>query len=195
MKKTGILFFIISLSYFSCKQDSNDQAEKNNRVEKDTTTYFQVSEYVRSQIEEVSSTPYFIYKIDISNNKKDSTPINTAIFKEVSNQFLKPDINDPELKKYYAENIFHDQTTKSLTISYATTNKELEVQNIEVLLDEDGETVKRLFMRKFFNYPDSTVIEQLSWKTGERLQINRLVQMPDKKEVSHQTIVVWNAKS
>ncbi|MDB5247356.1 MAG: hypothetical protein JWQ40_1750 [Segetibacter sp.] len=194
MKKSSILLLIVPLFYFSCKETKKETGESKPAVN-DTTTFFQVSQFVKSQIDEVNKTPYYIYKIDITNDKRDSIPIDVSAFKEISNQFVKPDINDPALKKFYVENIFHDQTTKSFTISYTTTNKELEVQNVEVLLDEDGETVKRVFMRKFFNYSDSTALEQLSWKTNESFMVNRLVQMPDKKEISHQTIVVWNEKS
>lgn len=193
--KNASIFFLITFAFcYSCRQNENKintgQNEKN-----DTAKFFQIAEYIKTEIAEVNKTPYFIYKITINNGKRDSTAINTAVFNQVAEQFLKPDINDKELKKYYIENIFHDQTTKSFTISYTTTNKQLEIQNIEVLLQEDGETVKRLFIRKFFNYPDSSAIEQLSWKPGEKFQINRLVQKPNNKEDSYQTDVVWNEKS
>jgi hypothetical protein len=122
-------------------------------------------------------------------------PINTLKYVQLANQFTTPDINDPNLKRHYIENIFHDQTTKTFTISYTTPNKDLEIQNIEILLQEDGQTVKRIFIRKFLNYSDSSGIEQLSWKAAERFQINRLVQRKDEKENSQQTIVVWNEKS
>lgn len=194
MKKPGIFFLIPFLLYYSCGENENHT--NTGKVSKnDTAKFFQVAQYIRTEIAEVNKTPYFIYKINITDGKRDSTPINTGVFNEAAARFLQPDINDKELKKYYTENIFHDQTTKSFTISYTTDNKQLEIQNIEVLLQEDGETVKRLFIRKFFNYSDSSAIEQLSWKSGERFQINRLVQKANNKENSYQTDVVWNEKS
>jgi hypothetical protein len=193
MKKAPFAILIFSVFYFSCNQNNKPTAEDN--VDSDTTTFFQVSQYIKAEIKEVNQTPYFIYKIDIKDNKRDSTAINTATFNDLAKQFYSPDINDPKFKKYYKENVFHDQTTKSFTISYAATNKELEVQNVEVLLEEDGKTVKRVFIRKFSNYSDSSVIEQLSWKPKLSFQINRLVQYQDNKEASLQTIVVWNEKT
>ena len=194
MKKVAIGFLIISIFNLACKQNESKVAENGTNTT-DSTEFFHVSQYIKSQIEEVDKTPYYIYRIGIVDEKKDSSSINTAIFKQLSEQFLKPDINDPSIKKSYTENIFHDQTTKSFTISYSTANPELGIKNIEVLLQEDGQTVKRVFIRKFINYTDSTAIEQLSWKAGERFNINRLVQMPDKSEIERQTIVVWNEKS
>lgn len=184
----------LSVFYFSCK--SNKTAENKDQTKgADTTKFFQLSQYFKSEIAAVNKTPFFIYKIDIINNKRDSTAITTSIFNHISSQFYKPDINDPQLKKYYKENIFFDETTKTFTISYSTENKELEIQNIDVLLQEDGETVKRIFIRKYYNYTDSSALEQLSWKTGESFQINRAIQKADNKEDTYQTMVVWDEKS
>lgn len=181
------------LLYYSCSQNEN-HIDRGQALKNDTAKFFQITQYIKTEIAEVNKTPYFIYKIDITNGKRDSTAINTAVFNQVAARFLQPDINNKELKKYYTENIFHDQTTKSFTISYTTKDKRLEIQNIEVLLQEDGETVKRVFIRKFFNYSDSSAIEQLSWKSGEKFQINRIVQKPDNKENSYQTDVIWNER-
>jgi hypothetical protein len=192
MRLLSFIIVLFALTFTSCKNNQDKASSK--AVEKDTTKFFQLTEYLQSQIKEVNATPFFIYKLDILNNNQDSTPINTSIFNQVSSQFLSPDINDEKIKHYYTESIFEDQTTKSFTISYSTTNKELELQNVDVLLDEDGQTVKRILLRKYHNYPDSSAIEQLSWKPGESFQVNRSVQKSGNTGTSHQTIVVWNKK-
>lgn len=178
-------------------QSCNSKSTTSNDIVyvEDSTKFYQVNQFIKSQIDEVNKTPYFIYKITLdSKNNQDSSVLSVAEFNTLANQFLKTDISDPSLKKYYKENIFHDQTTKSITISYTTTNKSLEVQNIDVLLMEDGETLKRIFVRKFYDYNDSSAIEQLSWKPTESFQINRLVLLADNKETSSQTFVIWNEK-
>lgn len=196
MKNISVVLTLFAFIYASCKSNPNNGSNGSNKTDKtDTTKFFQVSQYLQSQIKEVNATPFFIYKIDIINDNRDSAPINTTVFNRLSQQFLKPDINDEEIKHFYKENIFEDQTTKGFTISYSTTNKELELQNVEILLAEDGQTVKRLFLRKFYNYPDSSAIEQLSWKPGESFQVNRSVQKAGNSETSRQTMVVWNKKT
>lgn len=192
MRYCSLVFILFVFLFTSCKNNPNNASTKTDKS--DTTRFFQVGQYLQSQIKQVNNTPFFIYKIDIVNNSKDSTPINTTIFNQLSQQFLKPDINDEEIKHYYKESIFEDQTTKGFTISYSTMNKQLQLQNVEILLDQDGQTVKRLFLRKFYNYPDSSAIEQLSWKPGESFQVNRSVQKPGNGESLRQTIVVWNKK-
>ena len=193
MKSYYFIIGLFSLLSICCKRNANkDNSEVNKN---DTIQFFQIKQYLQGQIKEVNDVPYFIYRIDNINNKADSSAINTAIFNQIAHQFLAPDINDSKIKKYYTENIFEDQTTKGFTISYSTTNKELELQNADILLSEDGQTVKRIFIRKFHNYPDSSAIEQLSWKPGESFQINRSVQKASGAETLYQTRVVWNSKS
>ncbi|MBA4139392.1 MAG: hypothetical protein H0X70_02645 [Segetibacter sp.] len=191
--KNSVLLLIIFFVILGCKQKAG--SSKPVAQAEDTTHFFQVSQYIKQQIEDVKKTPYYIYRIDIKNGIKDSMPINTPKFTQLASRFTTVDINDPKHKRDYIENIFHDQTTKTFTISYTTLNKDLEIQNIEILLQEDGQTVKRIFIRKFLNYSDNSVIEQLSWKAAESFQINRLVQTKNEKENSQQTMVVWNEKS
>jgi len=114
MKTTVLVFIAMCMAGTSCIRRPGD--DKNKEKGKDTLRYFQVNQYLQSQIKEVNATPFFIYKIDIVNSKKDSTPINTAIFNQISKQFLEPDINEDKIKKYYIENIFEDRTTNSFTI-------------------------------------------------------------------------------
>lgn len=189
MKQYVISLIIVFSFYISCKPKAPAD-EKETIV--DTSKFFQVSQYINSQIEEVKKVPYYIYKLDIVNGKQDSSVINNTTFGQLAAQFLKPDINDEKLKPNYKESIFEDQTTASVTFNYSAKDKDLELQNVDVILASDRETVKRLMMRKYYNYKDSSVIEQLSWKTGERFIINRAVQLPDNVEVQKQTIVVWN---
>jgi hypothetical protein len=176
---------------YSCKDKPTSKVETSNKGSNDSTQFFQVSQYIQSQINEVNKTPYFIYKLEVSGNNKDSLALDNNRFNELAKQFLQPDINDPSIKKYYTESVFFDETTKTFTISYTATNKELPVQNIEVLLLEDGKTVKRIFIRKFYNYTDSSAIEQLSWKPNASFQVMRLLQTSGKNETSRQTTVVW----
>ncbi len=186
------LLGILSFLFFSCKSGSDNTPTKYNN---DTINFFQIRQFIQSQINEVNKTPYYIYKIEIINGKQDSTAINTAIFNQFASTFLSTDINDKNLKPYYKESTFEDQSTKSFTINYSTLNKELELQNLDIILDEDGKNVKRILARKFISYKDSSVIEQLSWKPGERLMINKSVLTVGNNEIQRQIIIVWNEKS
>ena len=192
MGKIGCVAILFTMFYWSCRTNvSNDSTKTNTN---DTVKFFQVKQFFQSQIRDVNATPFFIYKVEIIDGIKDSTHINNPTLNEIAKQYLNPDINDEQLKPSYTESIFEDQTTKGFTINYSTKNKELELQSVDILLSEDGQTVKRIFLRKYYNYPDSSAIEQLSWKPGESFQVNRSVQKQNANEILHQTTVVWNKK-
>lgn len=193
MKKLLALIPLFILTLFACRQKTNEQ--KQEIVTPDTTSFFHVNQFIEGEIAEVNKTPYFIFKKTITNDRKDSTPINSAQFTNLAQPFLTANISQPPLKQHYKESIFFDETTRNYAISYTASKKDLQVQLVDVLLDEDAESVKRIFIRKFYNYPDSSVIEQLSWKTGQSFQINRLVQIAGDKEKSYQTNVVWGTAS
>ena len=188
-----IPFFIFAFGFIiiGCKRKSGNATKESI----DTSHFFQTAVIFGKDIKELETTPYFIYKIDIVNDRKDSTAINTPVFKQLAERFMKPDITSQKLKPQYKESIFEDKTTGGFNINYSTLNKDLEVQSINILLKEDGETVKNIFIRKFYTYTDSSAIEQMTWKPNERFQIIRSVQKKDGTENNYQTLVVWNEKN
>lgn len=193
MNKLFLSAVIFILLISGCKQTGNTGKGTSTGV--DTAKYFQVPAFIEKDIKEVNTTPFFMYKIETAGDRRDSAAIDKNQFNHLSSTFTKTDLNNEDIKQYYTESIFEDRTTKTFTINYSTTNKDLEVQNVDVLLKEDGQTVKRIMIRKFYNYTDSTAIEQLSWKPGESFQVVRSVQKADNTESIKQTMVVWNAKS
>lgn len=189
--KTCIVALVCTVvSFTACKGKADKSAESNDKA--DSTKFFETSVIINKDINEVDSTAFFIYKIVTMNGLRDSVVIDKAEFKNLANFFLEPDITVPPLKLQYKENIFEDQTTGGFTINYTANNKDLEIQSIDVLLKDDGKTVKNIFMRKFYSYPDSSAIEQLVWKPGYRFQIIRSVLAKEQKEKNQQILVVWN---
>ncbi len=187
-----IIFLAIGLIFLSCKGRKGEKSE-NDKI--DSTSFFEVSQYLKTQVADVLKTPYYIFEKNTHNNQTDSFAITSQQFANIARKFITPDINEPGLKKEYTEAVFLDQTTKTYTLSYSTKNKDLEIQSIDVLLKEDGSTIKRIFIRKFFNYSnDSSAIEQLNWVPNEQFQVSRLVQMSGKPDRETRTMIAWNAK-
>ena len=185
------LLFITILSCKSKKDNSSTLPEQSNP--NDTTTFFDVKGFFESEIKDVSTTPYFIYKTTRKDEgTKDSMPINNKQFVQLAQQFLESDITGKDIKHYYKENIFRDLSTKSITFNYSTTNKALDVQNIDVLLDEETNKVKFIFIRADKAYGDSTVITQLNWNKGKSFLINKSIIKSDGAKHSIQQYVNWD---
>jgi hypothetical protein len=188
-----LMLYAVVIALAACKNKKATSTEQDNK-QGDTARFFQVNQFINQQLSDIAKTPYYVYKIQQHNGVRDSTTLANDKVKDYASEFLQPDINNEEIKQYYKENVFHDQSTGSFTISYTTTNKDLEIQNLDVLLQEDGKTVKWIFVRKFTQNRDTSVIKQLSWKQGLNFEVNRLSSVPGQPDVQDKTIVVWNEK-
>lgn len=190
MKLTGwSLFLLVSGILCSCKQQTTHQGDT---PAKDTTVFYPVTDFLKNQISNVDSTPYFIYLIDIRNNKRDSMPISKKLFDSLAAPFTAYNIADTAIKKFYTESVFDDQTTRSYTFSYRTTDSNMVVQGIDILLNRETQQVKRIFMNTFQNFGDSSVTLKMGWKPDRNFYINRITQYSNGKEQIEQNRVVWD---
>lgn len=183
------LLLLVTGTIYSCKQPASHPA---GTPAKDTTVFYPVTNFLKNQISNVDSTPYFIYWISIRNHKRDSTVVSKMLFDSLAAPFIAYNIADTALKKFYTEAVFDDQTTRSYTFSYRTTDSNMVVQGIDILLNRETQQVKRIFMNTFQNFGDSSVTLKMGWKPDRNFYINRITQYPDGKEEIVQNRVVWD---
>ena len=195
MKHLLLTISILSIITISCKNNKENKATETttptNTV--DTSHFFDTKSFFQTEIKDVTTTPYFMYIITTRDEKKkDSSHLTTTEFVRLAQEFLAQDITQKELKPSYKEDVFRDLSTKSITFSYSTKNKDLDVQNIDVLLDEESNKVKFIFIRSQKIFKDSTIITQLNWKRAKNFLINRAVLKSDGTKYSTQQFVSWD---
>lgn len=169
--KNCIYLFLLLLIAASCK---NKKALTTNKTYADSTKYFALNGFFNQQIVDVDLRAYPIYLIKEINGKRDSIGIDKEIFKSYASLFLQKDISAPEMHDRFTETIFHDLSTKSYTINYRPKSPTEAIQNIDILLDENTNIVKRIFIRTETNHKDTSIIEQCNWKADKSFQINRV---------------------
>ena len=171
--------FLISLllMVILCPECQQKNIKPSDVSTNNTKPLFPVNNFIQSDINEVLETPYYIYKITEKKPAeiKDSTAVSREAFKLLANQFLEKNITSPALKPYYRETVFHDLSTKSITITYSTVNHELNIQQILILLDDATNKLKRVFILCSTNNKDSSITEQYNWKAGKSFQINKFI--------------------
>ncbi|RFM26591.1 hypothetical protein DXN05_18620 [Deminuibacter soli] len=175
----------------ACKQHA---APPPNTYNNDTVAFFPVQDYLRAQIKSIDSVPYFMYRLTVTDDKKDSATITREQFNEATQVFTRFNIAEPAIKKYYSESVFGDQSTNSYTISYTTNNKDLPVQRIDVLLKPEDQKVKRIFITTMENRNDSSIVTRLGWKQNESCTINTSISHKGKNS-NTQTTLVWNGQN
>ena len=169
--KNCIYLFVLLLIVTSCK---NKKALTTNKPTTDSSKYFALNGFFNQQIVDVDLRAYPIYLIKEINGKRDSIGIDKEVFKTYASQFLQKDISAPEMHDRFTETIFHDLSTKSYTINYRPKSPTEAIQNIDILLDENTNIVKRIFIRTETNHKDTSIIEQCNWKADKSFQINRV---------------------
>jgi hypothetical protein len=192
MKKIVAVATLLIL--FSCNSKHTPE-EGAKTINNDSTVFYPIRQFFIEDKKDVDSTPYFLYRIVEKDNRRDSTPISKQTFDSLASMFTAFDINDTSVKKYYEENVFNDLTTNSITLSYRSINKTLPVQSIDVLLNNESQRVKRIFVSRLRNKGDTVIIDKMGWKANESFYINRLTQLPGGKEQSEKNTVIWNKKN
>lgn len=178
--------FLSGLCLTSCK---NKPAEATKKIKQDTTTFYPLQAYFLQQLRNVDDTN-LIYKLEINNGKQDSVRISKAAFDSLSSQFTTA-INEEFNNANYKESVFHDESTNSNTINYTANNKNLPVQNINILLDPIDQQVKRVFFSKYTQAKDSSMMQNFGWKNDNSFYINSSIALKDKAQKEKQLIVVW----
>ena len=195
MKKSFPLILLIALA--ACRnQSGTGNSNDSLAVKKDTTKkepFYPVTEYIQDQIAYVDSTPLPVEMLTFVNNKRvDSVIIDRKIFRQLAEEFLKPNLNDSNIKPNYSENSYHDLTINTLTFNYTTTNRSLELQQTDVLLDPDTRKVKNVIFRKSRTVGDTLVSINGLWKNNMNFQLNYNMQPENGKAITKQIKVIWD---
>lgn len=160
----------------------------------DSAVSYPINAYIRQQVVDVDTTPYFLYQLKTVNGKKDSTIVKRSVFDSTTKRFLYPDLEHESLKRNYAESVFQDATTNSYTFTYTAKQKYLSVQSASILLDTASQQVKWIFINALTSNDDSTVIERANWQGGKSCSISRSVSYKGGKESREDIKFVWNDK-
>jgi hypothetical protein len=178
--------------FISCH--SNIKQQPGKAQAEDNAVYYPINDYIRKQIKQVDSIPYYVYRVLLVKGKKDSATISRPVFDSLAQQFLLPELEGGALRKNFTESVYVDESTNSVTLTYTPKDSNAAVQNAMVLLDTTSQNVKWTFINVLQNKGDSTIIQKMGWKGGESCYLNRSVSYADGKRNDMQLNIVWNEK-
>ncbi len=165
------LIGIIIVFFTSCDTVDHDQHKKTTSVA-DTAKYYPVDGFIQEQIRFVELRDFTINKTTTIG----STAINTILQKKdfvrevqiVENAVIQFTKN----KHLFKETVFQDLGTESYTINYTAIEPSFPIQRIDVLLNEQTNIIKRLFVREINQTKDTLLTRQYSWEADHRFQIS-----------------------
>lgn len=173
MKIQLVIYLLISAIAFSC----GDMKTPDTAIQAspDSTHFFSTTRFYEEQLNQVKVFKKPIYYAKTIDNGNDSGTLSIESFTKYVDEFIQKDISSPERKKYYRETVFQDAGTQSYTLSYTAVDKTMPVQGVDILLDEQSNQVKRIFIRSFSIKGDTSIQERHNWHAFKSFQINRTI--------------------
>ncbi|HLO81092.1 MAG TPA: hypothetical protein VK166_09045 [Chitinophagaceae bacterium] len=174
MRITLILMLFLS----ACSSSGSDE-ETNGDVNK---TFFPIAGNINTELKEIDSLPIAVIKYTTIGDKTDTALAEKSELKNVSAMLTNPDISSPELKKYYKEAVFMDNTINTVTMSYTTQSDKPVVRKIEVMIHPETEKVKSIYVEKLEKSGDSAYNRKMVWTSGKSLQVVTIANLPGQAE-------------
>ncbi len=193
MKSVPVFLFFLLLWITACT--SKKPAGKNKPAQlADTAKFYPLRNFFNEQIQYVDLRNFPIYQIKTMDGVADSISLSKDQFIQLAGIFLQHDLSDPAVKVQYQESVFQDLGTASVTINYTSTQPDAVVKNIDILLDESTNLVKRVFIRCRHMSGDTTIEEQCNWKANKSFQVNRTYRTPGGYQKEELNYINWNDK-
>ena len=192
MKLFPIFFLLLIVPLTACH--SPGQKDAKTDILADTAKFYPLRIFFKEQIQYVDLRNFPIYRVTEKDGKKDSSAITKDQFVALAETFFDKDISEPRVKALYKESAFHDLSTGSITLNYKPSDNKAPVQNVDILLDEQTNLVKRVFIRVLYLRGDTTFIEQYNWKANKSFQVNRSITTAKGYTSTELNYINWNDK-
>lgn len=192
MKLFPVFFLLLIVPLTACH--SPGQKDAKTDILADTAKFYPLRIFFKEQIQYVDLRNFPIYRVTEKDGKKDSSAITKDQFVALAETFFDKDISEPRVKALYKESAFHDLSTGSITLNYKPSDNKAPVQNVDILLDEQTNLVKRVFIRVLYLKGDTTFIEQYNWKANKSFQVNRSITTANGYTSTELNYINWNDK-
>lgn len=194
MRSFPAIFLLACLYICSCRSDTGQTGNSAPSLA-DTAKFYPLGQFFRNQVEHVDLRAFPIYRITITDGKKDSAAVGREEFFRWSDIFIQRAFADPELKAAYKETVFEDLSTESYTLNYSPHDpSSVTVQNIDILLSQELKQVKRVFIKSLYKRGDTTIEEQANWKTDKSFQVNRIKYTAGGYRSTELNYINWNER-
>ena len=190
MKIHLFCFYLLLMCIISCGERTIPAS--GIQASPDSTQFFATKSFFEEQRKYVILLQKPISVCHNINGVQDSAVLDSTRFGQLVQQFIQKDISNDNDKKNYRETVFQDAGTNSYTLSYTAVTRDVPVQGVDILLDEQTNQVKRIFIRSFTSKADTSIQEQYNWHAFKGFQINRFFTTPGGYKRRELTEVKWN---
>jgi hypothetical protein len=169
------IFLRIGLFCFFCcgivACNNNKTANTSaNKVAADTTQFYPIANFIADEMKYVDLRNFTIVEKKFNLKDTSSHEISKDDFLSAASVILQQAQWFMANKYLFNESIFQDLGTESYTINYSGTKAPL--KSIDLLLNQQTNLPKRLFIRVIQQVGDTTITEQYSWIANKQFVIS-----------------------
>lgn len=151
--------------------DNNKPADNSsNKAIADTAKYYPIANFITDEMKYVDLRNFMIVEKTIKGTDSSSFAISKDDFLAAASVILKKAQWFTANKNLFTESVFQDLGTESYTINYSSTKAS--IKNIDLLLNQQTNLPKRLFIRVIQQSGDTTITEQYSWVANKQFVIS-----------------------
>ena len=188
----GILILILQ----SCTSHQKQNSPVLDENEKKADSFFPVTSFIKGQILILDSLPITPLQITTIKDKKDSTWLPKNELKDLLKPFLDPMINETNLRKYFNETKFQDQTLNAVTFTYDPIIKipdSITLRHWDVYIEPETGKVAKVYLVKNLNEQNKSYTQQLTWHTDKLAKITTLLNKSDgSMELIKEVVFIWD---
>lgn len=164
-----ILFFFLCGWIIAC--NNNKPADTLiNKEEADTAKYYPIANFIADEMKFVDLRNFIIVEKTINGSDTSSITISKEEFLSSASLVLKQAQWFTANKNLFKESVFQDLGTESYTINYSSSKAP--IKNIDLLLSQQTNLPKRLYIRVIQSSGDTTITEQYSWVANKQFVIS-----------------------
>ncbi len=197
MRFIVLLPAIISVLFlYSCA----DNKTNSSLIIKDSLqaqAFFPVTKYILGQLREIDSMPVTPLKITTIKDKSDSIWMKKEDIRIFSQPFLHPEIDTANLKSFFLQRSFLDQSINAFTFSYdavSTLPDTLSLKRWDVYIDPQKNIVKRIYLIKEQNINGQQQTIQLTWKSDKWCKITTITTSVNNTSERKEETMKWDFK-
>ncbi|WP_295237198.1 hypothetical protein [Sediminibacterium sp.] len=163
------LFYFFFWGIIACTNKKPADTLSNKAVA-DTAKYYPIASFIADEMKYVDLRNFTIVEKISKDIDTSSRKISKDDFLSAASIILKQAQWFTANKNLFTESIFQDLGTESYTINYSSTKAS--IKNIDLLLNQQTNLPKRLFIRVIQSSGDTTITEQYSWVANKQFVIS-----------------------
>ncbi len=181
------LLFLLTMSVLSCR-NKNEVGENKS--------FFPVLSFIKSQVAEIDTSVYAIFKIVTVDSLSDTVYIKREEFRQYANDFLNmPDISTKKWNDDYLETKLYDEDLKMVILNYMPKDVNEEIRRQEVMIEpgqQSEDKVRTIIVDRLVTNNDSTVQINMLWQVDKYFQVVKVISKKNQTEKIEKLKVVWN---